>query len=82
MPIIMPSPRTDIKPQIHEAAFIAPTAVIIGDVTIEEGANVWFGVVIRGDWGTIRVGKNTSVQENVVIHVTVKTKVDIGSDCI
>ena len=82
MPIIMPSPRTDIEPQIHEASFIAPTAVIIGDVIIEEGANIWFGVVIRGDWGTIKVGKNTSIQENVVIHVTVKTLVDIGSDCI
>lgn len=82
MPIIMPSPRTEIEPQIHEASFIAPTAVIIGDVIIEEGANIWFGAVLRGDWGTIKVGKNTSIQENVVIHVTVKDSVNIGSDCI
>jgi len=82
MPIIIPSPRTGIEPQIHEAAFIAPTAVIIGDVIIEEGANIWFGAVLRGDWGTIKIGKNTSVQENVVIHVTVKDSVVIGSDCI
>lgn len=80
--MIMPSPRTGIEPQIHEAAFVAPTAVIIGDVIIEEGANIWFGVVARGDWGTISIGKNTSVQENVVIHVTVKESVIIGSDCI
>ena len=78
----MPSPRTGIKPEIHHSAFIAPTAVIIGDVIIEEGVNVWFGAVLRGDWGTIKVGKNTSIQENVVIHVTVKTSVIIGSECI
>ncbi len=82
MPIIIPSPRTGKKPQIHENAFIAPTAVIIGDVTIEEGVNVWFGAVLRGDWGFIKIGKNTSVQENVTIHVTVDTSVEIGRDCI
>ena len=78
----MPSPRTNKEPQIHESAFIAPTAVLIGDVTIEEGVNIWFGAVLRGDWGTIKIGKNTSIQENVVIHVTVKTVVSIGSNCI
>lgn len=82
MPIIMPSPRTGIEPQIHESAFIAPTAVIIGDVTVGEGANIWFNVVLRGDWGKIVVGKNTSIQENSVIHVPPNGLVNIGSDCI
>ncbi|MHA1196062.1 MAG: gamma carbonic anhydrase family protein [Promethearchaeota archaeon] len=59
MPIIMPSPVNGKEPQIHETAYIAPTAVIIGDVTIGEGANVWFGAVLRGDWGSIKIGKNT-----------------------
>jgi len=45
----MPSPRTGKKPNIHESSYIAPTATIIGDVTIGEGSNVWFGVIIRGD---------------------------------
>ncbi len=82
MPLIIPSPRTGIEPQIHESAFIAPTAVIIGDVTIGEGANVWFGAVLRGDWGTIKIGKNTSIQENVTIHNEDGTTVSIGDDCI
>ncbi|MBY9020440.1 MAG: gamma carbonic anhydrase family protein [Candidatus Lokiarchaeota archaeon] len=82
MPLIIPSPRTGKVPQIHESAFIAPTAVIIGDVTIGERSNIWFGAVLRGDWGTIIIGKNTSIQENVSIHNTVGSIVHIGNDCI
>jgi carbonic anhydrase/acetyltransferase-like protein (isoleucine patch superfamily) len=82
MTIIMPSPRTGKKPQIHETAFIAPTAVIIGDVTIGERSNIWFGAVLRGDWGTIIIGDNTSIQENVSIHNKIGSTVKIGNDCI
>ncbi len=82
MPLIMPSPRTGKIPQIHESAFIAPTAVIIGDVTIGEGSNIWFGAVLRGDWGLIIVGRNTSIQENVTIHNQVGSTVEIGDNCI
>ena len=82
MPLIMPSPITGKVPQIHESAFIAPTAVIIGDVTIGERSNIWFGAVLRGDWGSIIVGRNTSIQENVTIHNQVRSTVDIGDDCI
>ncbi|MFX1274443.1 MAG: gamma carbonic anhydrase family protein [Promethearchaeota archaeon] len=78
----MPSPRTGKKPQIHESAFIAPNATIIGDVIIEEGVNVWFNAVIRGDWGSIRIGKNTSIQEHVTIHIEIGKTAIIGSDCI
>jgi len=78
----MPSPSTGKVPQIHESAFIAPTAVIIGDVIIGEGSNIWFGAVLRGDWGSIIVGRNTSIQENVTIHNQVRSTVDIGDDCI
>ncbi len=78
----MPSPRTEKKPQIHESVFIAPTAVIIGDVSIDQGANIWFGAVLRGDWGTIKIGKNTSIQENVTIHNEIGSTVEIGDDCI
>jgi len=82
MTIIIPSPRTGKKPQIHENAYIAPTAVIIGNVTIGEGSNIWFGAVLRGDWGTITIGKNTSIQENVTIHNEVGSTVEIGDNCI
>ncbi len=82
MPIIIPSPRTGKTPQIHENVFIAPNAVIIGDVHLKEGVNVWFGAVLRAEWGTIQVGKNTSIQEHVTIHIEVGKSAIIGSDCI
>lgn len=63
-------------PKIHPTAFIAPTAVIIGDVEIGEESSIWFGTVLRGDNGPIRIGARTSVQDNAVIHVTNLTKID------
>ncbi len=58
-------------PNIHPSAFLAPTAVVIGDVTIGAESSVWFGAVLRGDSPDHRVivGRRTSVQENCVIHV-------------
>lgn len=56
-------------PQIADNVFVAPTAVIIGDVRIGEGCSIWFGTVIRGDHGTITIGPGTSIQDNAVIHV-------------
>ena len=57
-------------PRIDSSAFVAPTATVIGDVAIGPGASVWFGAVLRGDEAAIRIGANTSVQDNVVIHVS------------
>jgi carbonic anhydrase/acetyltransferase-like protein (isoleucine patch superfamily) len=59
------------SPNIHPSVFLAPTAVVIGDVTIGPESSVWFGAVIRGDSPThsVVIGKRTSVQENCVIHV-------------
>jgi carbonic anhydrase/acetyltransferase-like protein (isoleucine patch superfamily) len=59
------------RPNIHPSAFLAPTAVVIGDVTIGAESSVWFGAVLRGDHPTHRViiGRRTSVQENCVIHI-------------
>jgi carbonic anhydrase/acetyltransferase-like protein (isoleucine patch superfamily) len=54
---------------VAEDAFIAPTAVLIGDVTVESGASIWFGAVLRGDFGPIVVRAGANVQDNVVIHV-------------
>ncbi|MGB9694538.1 MAG: gamma carbonic anhydrase family protein [Caldisericaceae bacterium] len=64
------------KPKISEKAFVAETAVIIGNVTIEEGASIWFGAVLRGDIAPIVIGKNSNIQDNTVIHV------DTGVPCI
>ena len=56
------------RPTIHETAFIAPTADLIGDVTVEEGASVWYGAVLRGDLGPIVVRAGANVQDGSVLH--------------
>lgn len=63
----------NIMPQIAADVFIAEGAVVIGDVHIGSGSNVWFGCVIRGDVNTIRIGERTNIQDGTVIHVTRKT---------
>lgn len=65
-------------PQIHDSVFLASTAVIIGDVVLEEHASVWFGAVLRGDSGPIRVGKETNIQDNVVIHADTRHGTVLG----
>lgn len=57
-------------PKIHEKAFVHPSAVIIGQVIIDEGASIWPNVVLRGDMGFIKIGKNTSIQDGTVVHMT------------
>jgi carbonic anhydrase/acetyltransferase-like protein (isoleucine patch superfamily) len=56
------------RPQVHPDAYVAPTAVLIGDVEVGAGASVWFGAVLRGDEAAIRVGEGANVQDNAVIH--------------
>ncbi len=56
------------RPRVHPDAYIAPTAVLIGDVEVEKGASVWFGAVLRGDDSTITVGEGANIQDNAVIH--------------
>lgn len=68
------------RPRVHPSAFIAPTAVLIGDVEVGEDSSIWFGTVLRADNGPIRVGARTSVQDNAVIHVSEGFSTVIGSD--
>lgn len=56
-------------PKIHESAFIAPGAVIIGDVEIGPQASIWYNVVVRADINAIRIGARSNVQDGSVIHV-------------
>jgi carbonic anhydrase/acetyltransferase-like protein (isoleucine patch superfamily) len=56
-------------PKLGKGVFVAPTASLIGDVEIGDGASIWFGAVLRGDEAGIRIGPHTSVQDNAVIHV-------------
>lgn len=69
-------------PKVHPSAFVAPTAVLIGDVVIGEESSVWFGAVLRGDHPThgIRVGCRSSIQDNAVLHVSAEGPTVVGSD--
>lgn len=67
------------RPSVHEAAFVAPTATIIGDVTIEADASVWYGSVLRGDYGSIFVRAGANVQDGTVIHGAPGFATDIGA---
>ncbi|HEX2849309.1 MAG TPA: gamma carbonic anhydrase family protein [Acidimicrobiales bacterium] len=72
----------DRVPRIDPDAFVHPDATVIGDVTIDAGATVWPGAVLRGDYGTIKVGARTSVQDGTVVHATAELATIIGSDCV
>jgi carbonic anhydrase/acetyltransferase-like protein (isoleucine patch superfamily) len=65
-------------PRVHPSAFIAPTAVLVGDVTIEEHASVWYNAVLRGDFGPIVVRRGANVQDCAVVHVTPVNAVEVG----
>ena len=69
-------PFQGTTPMIHDDAFVAPSADIIGDVSVGEGSSIWFGCVVRGDVNSIRIGKQTNVQDLSMIHVTHYTKED------
>jgi carbonic anhydrase/acetyltransferase-like protein (isoleucine patch superfamily) len=69
------------RPKVAATAFIAPTAVLIGDVEVGERSSIWFGVVIRGDNGPIRIGTGTSIQDNSVVHVSPGHSTTVGNDC-
>jgi len=58
------------RPALADGVYLAPTATVIGDVHLAEGASVWFGSVLRGDVGRIRVGKRTNIQDLTMVHVT------------
>ena len=69
-----------VTPKIAEDAYIAPTAVLIGDVEIVAGASVWFGAVLRGDNSAIRIGAGSNVQDNCVIHCAKDLPTIVGSN--
>lgn len=65
-------------PTIHPSVFLAETAVVIGNVEIDENASLWYGVTVRGDINRVRIGRDTNIQEQTVIHVDRSR--DDGSD--
>jgi carbonic anhydrase/acetyltransferase-like protein (isoleucine patch superfamily) len=66
------------SPQVDPTAFVAPTATLIGDVTVEAGASVWFNTVLRADYVPIVVREGANVQDGSVLHAPPGIPVDIG----
>lgn len=62
-------PHHGVSPTIADSAFIAETAVIIGEVEIAEDASIWYGAVLRGDGNYIKVGARTNVQDGCIVHI-------------
>lgn len=58
------------NPKVGKNVFIAPAAILVGDVEIGDYSSVWFGTVIRGDIHYVKIGEYTNVQDNAIIHVT------------
>jgi carbonic anhydrase/acetyltransferase-like protein (isoleucine patch superfamily) len=69
-----------LRPRIHASAFVAPTATLVGDVIVEEGASVWYGAVIRADYAPVIVRRRANVQDNAVIHGPPGLTTDVGAD--
>ena len=67
------------RPTIADDAFVAPTATLIGDVTVGPGASVWYGVVLRGDCGPIVIGERANVQDGSVLHCPPDVTTEIGA---
>ena len=67
-------------PQVADDAFVAPTAVLIGDVSVHAGASIWFGAVLRGDNSAIVIGPGSNVQDNCVIHCAVDLPTVVGEN--
>ncbi|GAC1458757.1 MAG: gamma carbonic anhydrase family protein [Candidatus Limnocylindrales bacterium] len=67
-------------PRVHPTAFVAPTAVLIGDVAVGEDASVWFGTVLRADMDRIEIGARSNVQDNSTIHPDEGEPTIIGED--
>jgi carbonic anhydrase/acetyltransferase-like protein (isoleucine patch superfamily) len=70
----------EYAPLVHETAWVADSAEVIGQVQLSEHASVWFGVVIRGDVAPIRIGRNSNVQDNSVLHADEGQPLTIGEN--
>jgi gamma-carbonic anhydrase len=75
-------PYRGIWPKIDPRAFVAPGAVVIGDVEIAAEASIWFGCVLRGDVNVIRIGARSNLQDGTIVHVASEGQgTFVGADC-
>jgi carbonic anhydrase/acetyltransferase-like protein (isoleucine patch superfamily) len=74
-------PVLGLSPRVPSSAFVAPDAVVLGDVHLGEDSSVWYGAVLRGDAGPIRVGARTNIQDHCVLHATTgKAGLTVGDE--
>lgn len=76
-----------VSPTVHAEAWIAPTATLVGDVVVEKGASVWYGAVVRADFGKIVIREGANIQDNSVLHVNdgvceVGRNATVGHQCL
>ena len=78
MPIL---PYKGIWPTIADDVFIAPGAMIIGNVVLHAGVNIWFNAVLRGDQAPIVIGRRSNIQDNCTLHVDADAALTVGEEC-
>jgi len=71
-----------VAPTIGDGVFLAPTAVLIGDVRVGDRCNIWFGTVLRGDVSHIEIGAGCSIQDTAVVHCASELPTVIGADAV
>lgn len=71
-----------VSPSIHPTAWVHPDATVVGRVELGADVSVWPQAVLRGDYGEIRVGARTSIQDGTVLHTTAEHPTLIGADCV
>lgn len=70
----------DKTPALHDTAYVAPSASVIGNVTMAQGASVWFGAVVRGDNEPISIGAGSNIQEGSVLHTDIGYPLSLGAN--
>lgn len=73
-------PHLLTKPQVHPTAWVAPTATVLGDVTLAEDVSIFYGAVLRGDIQSITIGPRSNVQDGCVLHLSRQLGCHVGAD--
>jgi carbonic anhydrase/acetyltransferase-like protein (isoleucine patch superfamily) len=71
-----------VRPQVGAGVYIAPTAVLIGDVRVGDRVSIWFGAVLRGDFSSVEIGAGTSIQDNCVMHCSHELPTHVGANVV
>lgn len=69
-----------LTPRVHETAYVAESAQVIGNVELAEGASIWFGAILRGDNEVMRIGKNSNVQDGSMLHSDPGSPLTLGEN--